>query len=468
MASRQGGSVCDGTGAQNVIEPVNAHGALGTVVGEIRCADGIGSVRVKGVVKVPQAVVQLDQSRCRGLRQGLIVEAHSLEAACVNNVAGHGNALSRKQRGGFREAAVPENLRCVGIGVRHGIRLILGHVAVNSGSGLACDGNCVTQSGIIAEVNDGRRNRKGLRCACSSEDAGLHRQLSHEVDAQLVRDSLEGKVGAVLVAEREVVVHRNFAGISAKPAGLHTLVQEHPAGIGSRRSVQIGQIAVCIVEDEGSVILVDVDAVRHRADLIGDGDERVCGDVLDLQDAGRHFSIFQKLLRLAVGGSHDDLAIRIVVADAHAGLPALGAVGDLREHKLRFRTGAFKADRKRKRRAERGADPVRNVEEGLMLQNLLRSVVGAVVLVVIGAVQAIVIIRTVKVGVDLRPQVQATELLQADEAADRHGQFAGHGTVTALFEAGSVFHLTFGIWADELIDAVRVTRQHGIAFRLLG
>ena len=458
MASRQARRLCDRADAEYVIEPIHAEAALGAVVGEVRRADAIGAVGGKAVVEAPQALVQLDQSRGAGLGQGLIVEAHALDAGPVHNIAGHGNALALENRSGLREAAVPEDLRRVGIGVRHGVRLIRGHVAVDPGSGLAGDCNRMTQSGLVAKVNDGRRACKAL---LRSKDVRLHCQLSHKIEAQRIRDSLKCEVSAVLVAEAEIVVHGDLAGFAAGPAQLYALVQEHPAGVGGCCSIQVGQIAVCVMEGKGSVVLVDVDAVRHGADLIGDGDDGVGGNVFDLQDAGGDFSVFQHLPGGAVGCRHDDLAVRVVIADTHAGLPALGAVGDLRQNKLGIRAGTLEADGEGQRGAECGADSGGYVEEGLMLQIQLRPVIGVVVLVVIGAVQTSVVIRTVGAGVGLRPQVQAAELLQADKAVDRNDQFAAHVAVAAAIEARVISVL-------QRIDPVLVASLIGSAAKLLG
>ena len=467
MGPRQAGSPGDGADAEHVIEPIHAEAGLGAVVGEVRRADAVGAVGGEGVVEAPQALVQLDQSRGGGLGQDLIVEAYVLDAGPVHNVAGHGNALALEDRGGLREAAVPEDLRRVGIGVRDGVRLVLGHVAVDLRSLLRRDCHSVLEAALVALVILGEAvlDRGGLArirlCGGHVEHVGGHGHLAHEVQGDGVGHGLKGEVRAVLVAEAEVVVHGDFSGFVAGPAQVHALVQEQPAGVGGCRSGQVGQIAVRVMEGKGSVVLVDVDAVRHGADLIGDGDDGVGGGVLDLQNAGGYFPVFQHLLGSAVGGRHDDLTVRVVIADAHAGGPALGAVGDLRQDKFGICGGALEADRKGQRGAERSADPGGHMEEGLMLQGLLRPVVGVVVLVVRGAVQTSVVIRAVRFGVDFRPQMQAAELLQADEAGSRNDQFPGHAAAMAAIQA-CVFS------ALQRIDSVLVINLIGSAAKLLG
>ena len=289
-----------------------------------------------------------------------------------------------------------------------------------------------------------------------AEDGGLDPDLAHVVDRHGIGYGLEAQVSAVLVRHGQIAVHGKLAHASAGPACRIAPGRKAPAGIGRHGGVHIRGGPVRIEKGEGGVVLVDVDAVRHGADGIGDGRDGVGGLVFDLQDAGGLLPCLQQSLGLGVGGRHDDLTVRIVVADAHPRLPAFGAVRDLAEDQVRLRAGGEEADGQRQRRAKGRGDPGGNVKGGLMLEGLLHTVVRRIVLVMIRGVDAVVEVRQfqVVIGVHLDPQMQAAEVPLVDEAGYRHAEQAalpGRITGDSPVEIGA--KVGIAVRVDHLIDA---------------
>ena len=431
-------------GGDHVIEPGSAEAAAGAVARIVEGADAVSAVGGEDVVEVPEIVVRLDELRGACFGEHDVVEADALQAGRVEDIAGHRDAAAGRKRGRIREAAVPEDLRRIRIAVHHRAALIGRGIAVDHRALGRGDPDPVHLPVGVVEVDRRRARPGGVRLGGihvghrigrrAAEGVGLDRDLAGVVDRERVRHGLKGQIRAVLVCDRQIVVHRDIARIAAEPAGGGRPVLEEPAGIGGGGRIDVRRGSVRLIEGEGGVVLVNVDAVRRRTDLVGNGGEGVGRLVLDLQDAGRDPVAGKQLLRMRVRRRDDDLPFRVVVADAHAGLPVLGAVGDLREHDVRAAARRHKAGRQGQRRAEGRRDLRRHVEYRHVLDRCRSLIVDRIVLVMIGGIDAVDQIRRVRVGIDLRAQMQTAELLLVQEAGARNGQQAGDDAVAAVIQ----------------------------------
>ena len=459
----QTGSSGDGACAQDIVEPVNSHGALCAVVGKVSRLDSIGTVGGEGVVKVPKAVVQLDQGRGRHLGQRLTGKGHALDACAVHNVAGHGDAFSREDRGCLRVATVPEDLRRVGIGLGDGAAGVGGGVAVEHRTGFGGDADGVGPAIGVFKADLSRQSgglafrQVGVAEGLGGEPGQIRADgnLTHVVDGHSVRHSLEADPGIVLVGDGQVVVHGNLPHAAADPAGGGGPIPEQPARVVRNGGVQFRERVVRVVEGEGFVVTVDVDALGHRTDPVGNGRDGIGRSVSEPQDTRGDLMGLQHSLCLGVGGCHDHTPFGVVVAHAHAGLPALGTVADLLQLQIRVGTGGLEADGQGQGGAQGRADVARHVEDCGVLQDNLVAVIVGVILVVVRGIQAVVVVGAVQIGIGLGPQVQTAEFLHGDEAGDGNRQGALNHPVIA---GGDLHDRAVDIL--QLVNAVLVILGH--------